>query len=291
MTTVVTFINTNILPAVKGFFQAFKDGKTPLNDVITGLQNVYKWIVDNSTWIGPLAAGIMGAFVAFKLWTGAIAVYNTITKIATAVQLAFNIVMAMNPIMLVVIAVAALVAGLIFFFTQTQLGQEIWANFTSFLATSWDFIVTAFSAAFDFISGAFKGYVNFWIGLFESFINFAIGGVNGIVDGLNTALDGLAFVTGGAVDLNVGKIPNVNLPRLAKGGFVDSPTTALIGEAGPEVVTPLKDFERMMGLSNGKDRPIYADGIGLIGMIRETAQGQAKLVFNDELGKVMRGAR
>lgn len=292
MTTLVTFLNDSIIPTVKQFFQDFKDGKTPLNDVITGLQNVYKWVVDNQTWLGTLAAAVTGAFIAFKLWTGAIALYNTVTKIATGIQLAFNIVMAMNPIMLVVIAVAALVAGLVFFFTQTKLGQEIWANFTSFLATSWDFIVTAFSAAFDFISAAFKGYVNFWIGLFEGFINFAIDGVNGIVDGLNQALDGLAFVTGGAIDLNVGKIPNVNLPRLAKGGFVDSPTTALIGEAGPEVVTPLKDFERMMGLTGGgKDRPIYADGIGLIGMIRETAQGQAKLVFNDELGKVMRGAR
>lgn len=38
------------------------------------------------------------------------------------------------------------------------------------------------------------------------------------------------------------------LPALAKGGYVTRPTTALIGEAGPEVVTPLKDFERMTGL-------------------------------------------
>lgn len=40
------------------------------------------------------------------------------------------------------------------------------------------------------------------------------------------------------------------LPKLARGGFVDRPTRAIIGEAGPEVVTPLKDFERMMGIGN-----------------------------------------
>lgn len=40
------------------------------------------------------------------------------------------------------------------------------------------------------------------------------------------------------------------LPKLARGGYVDKPTRALIGEAGPEVVTPLKDFERMMGIGN-----------------------------------------
>lgn len=38
--------------------------------------------------------------------------------------------------------------------------------------------------------------------------------------------------------------------KFAAGGFVNGPTRALIGEAGPEVVTPLKDFERMMGLNN-----------------------------------------
>jgi hypothetical protein len=38
------------------------------------------------------------------------------------------------------------------------------------------------------------------------------------------------------------------LTRMATGGFVTSATPALVGEAGPEVVTPLKDFERMVGL-------------------------------------------
>lgn len=49
----------------------------------------------------------------------------------------------------------------------------------------------------------------------------------------------------------------VSAPRvkLAAGGYVDRPTNALIGEAGPEVVTPLKDFERMMGMSDRSGGP------------------------------------
>ena len=38
---------------------------------------------------------------------------------------------------------------------------------------------------------------------------------------------------------------------LATGGFVNSPTIAEIGEAGPEAVIPLDRFERMMGISSG----------------------------------------
>lgn len=48
---------------------------------------------------------------------------------------------------------------------------------------------------------------------------------------------------------------------MATGGFVTGPTPAIIGEAGPEVVYPLKDFERMMGLDgngNGKTLVYYA---------------------------------
>jgi hypothetical protein len=43
------------------------------------------------------------------------------------------------------------------------------------------------------------------------------------------------------------------IPGLAAGGYVDKPLNAIIGEAGPEVVTPLKDFERMMGLNDKKE--------------------------------------
>jgi hypothetical protein len=38
---------------------------------------------------------------------------------------------------------------------------------------------------------------------------------------------------------------------LATGGFVNSPTIAEIGEAGPEAVIPLDRLERMMGISSG----------------------------------------
>lgn len=43
---------------------------------------------------------------------------------------------------------------------------------------------------------------------------------------------------------------------LASGGLVNKPATALIGEAGPEVVTPLRDFERMLGLTEGNGNTV-----------------------------------
>lgn len=43
--------------------------------------------------------------------------------------------------------------------------------------------------------------------------------------------------------VNVGKIISTKVPAYAKGGYIDSPTYGLIGEAGPEVVAPLGDFQ------------------------------------------------
>lgn len=51
-----------------------------------------------------------------------------------------------------------------------------------------------------------------------------------------------------------------SLMAMATGGYVDGPTPALVGEAGPEVVMPLDRFEKMMGLTeaSGKTLNYYA---------------------------------
>src|SRR5699024_1557168 len=102
-----------------------------VNDFIPALQTAGEWVRNNHTWIGPLAVAIGAAAAAWGAWTGAIRLWQGITKAAAAVQAAFNAVMAANPIMLTVLAIAALVAGLVYFFTQTELGQQIWQSFTN----------------------------------------------------------------------------------------------------------------------------------------------------------------
>jgi phage-related minor tail protein len=41
----------------------------------------------------------------------------------------------------------------------------------------------------------------------------------------------------------------MNLPRMAEGGIVSSPTLALIGEAGPEAVVPLDRMNNGGGIT------------------------------------------
>lgn len=163
-----------------------------IEDTVKWLQDAGQWIQDNKTWLGPLAAAVGGAALAFGAWQTAIALWSGVTKIATGVQVAFNAVMNANPIMLIVTAVAALVAGLVYFFTQTELGKEIWANFTQFLTEAWDNVTQFLGEAWDNIVGFFTdsgdnvstAWNDLWTGISDFF-----GGIwEGIKEVFQTAL-------------------------------------------------------------------------------------------------------
>lgn len=81
------------------------------------------------------------------------------------------------------------------------------------------------------VGGAFKSAVNAVLGTIENVVNGFIGMINGVLDVVRN-LPGLGWV---------GSVSTVSLPRLARGGIVDSPTIAMIGEAGKEAVVPLEN--------------------------------------------------
>lgn len=116
--------------------------------------------------------------------------------IATAAQWALNAAMSANPIMLIVIAIAALVAGLIWFFTQTELGQEIWANFTRFLGEAWANVSAWFMAVGEGIAtwwnGLWSGIGQFWTDLWNNVTTFVSAVFTGYVNGLMAIGNGIA---------------------------------------------------------------------------------------------------
>ena len=81
----------------------------------------------------------------------------------------------------------------------------------------------------DSIKGIIKGAVNGVLKTAENILNGPIRAVNAIIDVLN-AIPGV----------DIGKLNEISLPRMAKGGLVDGATTAIIGEAGAEAVIPLE---------------------------------------------------
>lgn len=84
----------------------------------------------------------------------------------------FNAVLAANPIGLIVTAVAALTAALVWFFTQTETGQKIWSSFVDWIKQAWqgiaDFFVGLWSGISEGASTLWDGVVTTWNAYVES---------------------------------------------------------------------------------------------------------------------------
>lgn len=126
---------------------------TGLKAVAAALAAAGGWIVKNRDWlaalaitIGTMVAGWQGYLKVMAIWKAGVALW-------TAAQVAFNAVMAANPIGLIILAVAGLVAGLTFFFTKTETGKKIWAGFTDALAKGWEAIKNAFAKGYATVKG------------------------------------------------------------------------------------------------------------------------------------------
>ena len=131
---------------------------------------------------------LASAFVALKVINGitkAFETYNKIVKIGTAIQGAFNAVMAINPFVALGIAIAAVVAGLVYFFTQTETGKKAWASFVDFLKRAWDGIVSFFSGIGQWFADIWNGVVDGAKGIWQGLVDWFSGIIQGIKDAWN----------------------------------------------------------------------------------------------------------
>jgi phage-related protein len=125
---------------------------------------------------------------------------------------------------------------------------EAFANFIAFLNP----FTKAFEDTFGGLKSFFYGIINGMIAMWEGFANSIINGVNFVIRALNRvqvrAPQWVTNLTGmTSFGFNIGELSNITLPRvaLAEGGIVTGPTSALIGEAGPEAVIPLSKMGNM----------------------------------------------
>lgn len=242
----------NITGAVSGF----GSGIEKMLGAIAGLINFVK---DNSTVFTVIA-------VAVGIFAGAVITYNTAvslasaaskawtvaTQVATGVQWLFNAALNANPLSIVAVALAAVTAGLVWFFTQTQVGQDIWNGFVGILSSTitsigqwfgglWNSIVGVFGGAAGWFSGVFQGAWNAIVGVFGrmpgffggvwntvagmfgkigSFVGNSVGGavkgaVNGALGMVERMANGFINTINGAIGL-INKIPGVHIGNISQ---------------------------------------------------------------------------
>ena len=216
-----------IWDTIVAIFQAIWDGIvaifTPIgewfserwNDITTVLADVAKWFGDmfQKAW-----NALTNVFSSIGTWFGER--WNDVTTALSNVATWFGNI----------------------FKTAFEAVKNAFSTIGSFFSGVWTTVKNIFVNAGQMVGsavgGAFKSAVNAVLGTIENVVNGFIGMINGVI-GLINKIPGVSL----------GSVGYVSLPRLARGGIVDSPTVAMIGEAGKEVVMPLENtgFLQTMG--------------------------------------------
>jgi hypothetical protein len=179
----------------------------------------------------PVLEAVLPVLNKFAAWAqdnpqAFLAIAAAIGLVAAAI-VATNIAMALNPFALIAAGVALLVAALVVAYNK-----------------------------FDWFKTGVNAIINGILGAFESVVNGAIMMVNGIIRAYNAIpiapdINTIAHVNLPSIGGNSATqaASRMNLPRMAEGGIVSSPTLALIGEAGPEAVVPLDRMQTGGGIT------------------------------------------
>lgn len=183
-------------------------GTTLLEKVTPALEGVSNWYQQLSPEQQDLVTNIgLGTLAFGGLATGAGKVLQTGTEIGGAIKgvsetfgelkgaigavgsgwTSFTELIAANPILLGVAAVAAAVAGLTWFFTQTETGKQLWSGFTGWISEKWQGVQNFFAGVPVFWQGIWDGIT----GKCEEVKNSLADKFNGIQQSASNAWEGL----------------------------------------------------------------------------------------------------
>lgn len=236
-----------------------------ITDLMQWLLKVTAWAQDNPGKVKLVVIILGGLAAVIGTVSLAITAWSAITRTATAVQAAWNAVMAMNPIGLVVIAVVALIAIIVVIATKTTWFQDLWkaawgaikgaisgvfnwvkSNWPLLLAIltgpiglavlaivkNWDKIKDGARAVKDFIVDKFNAVVDFLKGIPGKISSLASGMFDGIKNAFKSAVN---FIIRGWNSLRFG-IPEIDthIPGIGKigGGSFGVPQIPLLAKGG-----------------------------------------------------------
>ena len=183
-----------------------------LSEITKNIADFLKKLSESETGMSVLKGTLVvlaSAFGAFKVAKGILDVVYAFKTIGTAAKLAMTPVKALfglivgNPFVAIAVAIAAVVAGLVYFFTQTETGKQVWQSFVDFLSQSiaaiqsffaglgtwfsdlWTSIVTTTQTIWggitEFFSGLWQGIVNIVTTVFSTIANAVTGAYNWFV--------------------------------------------------------------------------------------------------------------
>ena len=253
-----------------------------ITQIISGVSQLLEWFNGLDSDTQTLILTVLGLVAVMG---PLVSVFQTMGSVMSFV--------AANPIVLLIAAIVALVALIavkgdeiqaklqqvddflqnIFVTDWTQIfGDELGGvinDFMFFLKQSWDAGKKIFDGIIDFVRGVFTGdWERAWNGVKQIFSGIFDGlaitlkaPLNAVILMLNSAISGLNLLIKGANKIPGVDIPTIGkIPYLAKGGVLLQ-GSAIVGEAGPELLTMSGNRAIVQPLTNQTTSNQYLGGL------------------------------
>lgn len=165
METTSTFLFGNLIPMIGNILK-----QIPIL-ILGGIKGVFSGIFGEGlgSIMGSIVTALGSAFLAFKAFSTVSGLLSGIPAVLTTIKTAVTglfTVMSANPIGIAIAAIAGLTAGLVYFFTQTETGRQIWSSFVAWIKQAWqgiaDFFVNLWSGISEGASILWDGVVTAW---------------------------------------------------------------------------------------------------------------------------------
>lgn len=162
---------------VSQFTDAIDKGFSVLTDkVLPKVEDGFQWILDNKEKIISGVAGIAAGFAAFKIGSAIISAVSTfqtlfsVVQTGTGVMKAFNLVVGINPVVLIVAGITALITVIVTLWNTSESFRNFWTGV-------WENIKEVAGEAVDTLVGFFTETIPEAWGSFTSWLSDFISGI------------------------------------------------------------------------------------------------------------------
>nr|DAK32889.1 MAG TPA: tail tape measure protein [Caudoviricetes sp.] len=184
METTSTFLFGNLIPMIGNILKQIP------NLILGGIKGVFSGIFGEG--LGSIMGGIVtalgSAFLAFKAFSAVSGMLSGIPAVLTTIKTAVTglfTTMSANPIGIAIAAIAALTAGLVYFFTQTEMGRQIWQGFMDWFSGVWQSVAPVLTEVWNGIVETATTVWNHMMAVVAPIIQAVVDFIRSVWDGIS----------------------------------------------------------------------------------------------------------
>lgn len=166
--------------AMDGLVETITNKLQPAFDALSGVGiKAISGIVNAIDNGGPAIQIITSLGIALMTFVGILTTVGIALKLAAFAEKTFNAAMSLNPAVLVIAGITALIAALAYFFTQTEVGKKVWKSFCDTAINVWNAFCQIVSSKNAALIGAWNSFIQSMQATYQAIQGF-VGKLGGI---------------------------------------------------------------------------------------------------------------